>query len=129
MDISERESNETSNNMISKYYDAALSKYNSWGVSHQNNKIRYLTEDNIDDKLRGCKDKNITNCKGFLKNIPLNYLIWWDLESIFHGYWGKLDNMYRYNSSSSLRGMTREEKLVYFSSLIFKTDLGYYFTR
>ena len=129
MDIYEREITENTNNLISKYYDAFLCGNNTWGIEdHQKNKIKYLTKDNIDQKLRGCELVNNNNCMGFLKNNIYNYLIFWDLESINHGYWGKLDNMYRYNNTS-LSGITREEKMVYFSSILFKMDLGYYFTR
>ena len=79
--------------------------------------------------LRGCIDiDNPTSCKGFLTNRELNYLIWWDLESFHHGYWGKLDNMYRFNNTLPA-GMTKEEKMVYFSSVVLRMDLGYYFTR
>jgi len=127
MDIRERILSETSNNMISKYYDAYLCGNNTWGVNDlQKNKIKYLTPDNIDDRLRGCTDSNIENCKGFTKNTGWNYLMWWDLESMHHGFWGKLDNMYRYNMTD---GISKEEKMVYFSSLILGVDLGYYFTR
>ena len=127
LDIPERILSETSNNMISKYYDAALCGNNTWGVNDlQKNKIKYLTPDNINDKLRGCSESNTANCKGFTKNTGWNYLMWWDLESIHHGYWGELNNMYRYNTTS---GLTKEEKMVYFSSLIFRMDLGYYFSR
>ena len=130
MDIRERVVSETSNNMLSKYYDAYLCGNNTWGVKdHQVNKIKYLTDDDTDDKLRGCKDiDNPTSCKGFLTNRELNYLIWWDLESFHHGYWGKLDNMYRFNNTLP-EGITKEEKMVYFSSVILGMDLGYYFTR
>ena len=101
MDIRERVVSETSNNMLSKYYDAYLCGNNTWGVKdHQVNKIKYLTDDDTDDKLRGCKDiDNPSSCKGFLTNRELNYLIWWDLESFHHGYWSKLDNMYRFNNT------------------------------
>ena len=56
MDIYEREITENTNNMISKYYDAFLCGNNTWGIEdHQKNKIKYLTKDNIDQKLRGCE--------------------------------------------------------------------------
>ena len=55
-------------------------------------------------------------------------MIWWDLESFHHGYWGKLDNMYRFNNTLPA-GITKEEKMVYFSSVVLHMDLGYYFTR
>jgi len=83
MDIRERILSETSNSMISKYYDAYLCGNNTWGVNDlQKNKIKYLTPDNIEDRLRGCTDSNTENCKGFTKNTEWNYLMWWDLESI-----------------------------------------------
>ena len=129
MDIYERVASETSNNMISKYYDAVLCGNNTVGINdHQKNKIKYLTPDNVDNRLRGCSDSNKTNCQGYFKNIKLNFLIWWDLESVHHGYWGELDNMYRFNNTFP-SGITKEEKMVYFSSIIFGVDLGYYFTR
>ena len=129
IDIQEREFTEISNNVLSKYYDAFLCGNNTWGIDHQKNKIKYLTRDDEDNRLRGCDlYNNNENCMGFLKNTKWNYLIWWDLESINHGYWGKLDNLYRYNNTFP-SGIKQEEKMVYFSSIIFKMDLSYYFTR
>ena len=70
MDIKERTASETSNNMISKYYDAVLCGNNTVGVNdHQKNKIKYLTPDVVDNRLRGCNDSNKTNCQGYFKNI------------------------------------------------------------
>ena len=128
MDISERTVSETSNNMISKYSETFLQGDGSWGLDRQNSKLRYLAPNDIDDRLRGCESEDESQCYGFFKNIELNYLIWWDLESNFHGYWGKLDNMYRYNSSLAT-GLSNAEKLVYFTNLILGMDLGYYFSR
>jgi hypothetical protein len=129
MDIKERTASETSNNMISKYYDAVLCGNNTVGVNdHQKNKIKYLTPDAVDNRLRGCNDNNKTNCQGYFKNIKWNFLIWWDLESVHHGYWGELDNKYRFNNTFP-SGITKEEKIIYFSSIIFGVELGYYFTR
>ena len=128
MDISERTVSETSNNMISKYSETFIQGDGSWGPDRQNSKVRFLVPDNIENKLRGCKSDDENQCYGFFKNVELNYLIWWDLESMFHGYWGKLDNMYRFNNTLG-KGLTREEKFVYFTNLILGMDLGYYFTR
>ena len=128
MDINERTVSETSNNMISKYSETYLMGDGSWGPDRQNSKIKFLTPDDIDTKLRGCKEEDESKCYGFFKNVELNYLIWWDLESMFHGYWGKLDNMYRFNSSLAI-GLSKVEKFVYFTNLILGMDLGYYFTR
>ena len=73
-------------------------------------------------------ETNTANCKGYLSHSVFNYLIWWDLESICKGYWGALDNMYRYNNTLPSE-ISKEEKMVYFSSLILKLDLRYYFSR
>ena len=128
MDISERTVSETSNNMISKYSETFIQGDGSFGLDKQNIKRKYLTPDNIESKLRGCKSEEESKCYGFFKNEELNYLVWWDLESMFHGYWGKLDNMYRYNSSLA-NGLSITEKFVYFTNLILGIDLGYYFSR
>ena len=128
MDIDQRTVSETSNNMISKYSETYLQGDGTWGPDRVNSKIKYLTPNDINDKLRGCKSDDENQCHGFFKNIELNYLVWWDLESMFHGYWGQLDNMYRFNSSLVL-GLTKTEKLVYFTNLILGMDLGYYFAR
>ena len=128
MDIGERIVGETSNNMISKYSENCIQNEISWGTDIIENKILYLTADDVDPLLRGCKSDDTTTCKGFLTNIPLNFLIFWDLESVYHGYWGRVDNMYRYNNTVSNK-LTKEEKFVYFSSVVLGFDLGYYFTR
>ena len=127
-DIGERVVSETSNNMIAKYSDTYLQGDGTWGPDRQENKIKYLTPDNIDNLLRGCSSTDTSQCKGFLTNIKLNYLIFWDLESMYHGYWGKVDNLYRYNNTLSTK-LSKEEKFVYFSNIVLGLDLGYYFTR
>ena len=55
----------------------------------------------------------------------LNFLIFWNLESIYHGYWGKVDNLYRYNYTSETNKLTKEERFTYFSSVALGIDLGY----
>ena len=114
--------------MISKYSETYIQGDGSWGPDREKSKIAFLTRDDIDDKLRGCKSDDPKECHGFFKNVELNYLVWWGLESMYHGYWGKLDNMYRFNSSLA-NGLSNVEKFVYFTNLILGMDLGYYFTR
>ena len=126
MDINERTVSEASNNMISKYSETFIQGDGRWGPDRQDSKIRFLVPDDIENKLRGSKSDDENQCYGFFKNVELNYLIWWDLESMFHGYWGKLNNMYRYNNSLG-SGLTKEEKFVYFTNLILGMVLGYYF--
>ena len=91
-------------------------------------KIEFLTLDNIENNMRGCRYEESSKCKGFLQNRKNNYLIFWDLESFSHGFWAKVENLYRkeYTITSSL---TTVERMVYFSSIAMGIDLGYYFTR
>ena len=123
MDINERTVSENSNNMISKYDESYLRREGTRGEFAKS--LQYLTLDDVDVYERGCTSDT---CKGFFTNMQLNFLVWWYLESFFPGYWGKLDNMYRYNYSVST-GMTRTERLVFFSNIITGIDLGYYFNR
>ena len=54
--------------------------------------------------------------------------IWRDIESFYPGYWGKLNNLYRYNDSL-IDSMNKNEAMVYFTNLILGFDTGYYFER
>ena len=91
-------------------------------------KINELTLDNIENNMRGCPYDVANKCKGFLQNKRNNYLIFWDLESYLHGFYAKLENLYRkeYQATS---GLTNTERMVYFASIAMGIDLGYYFTR
>ena len=64
---------------------------------------------------------------GNAANYDHNYLIWWCLESVFPGYWGALNNCYRYDNSTA--GLTYNEKMVYYSSIVTGVDLSEYFER
>ena len=125
MDINERTVTETSNNMISKYEETFIRKEGTRGNFVYS--LLYLTPDDINVLDRGC-DLTSSGCKGFFTNYQMNYLIWWHIESLFPGYWGKLDNMYRYNYSIS-EGMSRTEREIFFTNIITGIDLGYYFYR
>ena len=126
MDINERTVSETSNNMISKFDETFIRKEGTRGEFERS--LLYLTPDNIDVLERGCDIDSNKECKGFFRNLQLNYLIWWYIESYSPGYWGKLDNMYRYNYSLTT-GMTATEREIFFTNIIIGVDLGYYFNR
>ncbi len=111
MDISERVVSETTNNMVSNFNKAANEKDGS--------REGHLTITN----LMAPDDVNPANV--WQKNSG-NAAIWWNIESIFPGYWGKLENMYRYAKAD---GMNKVEKQVYFSSIVTGIDLSYYFER
>ena len=123
MDINERTVSENSNNMISKYDESYLRREGTRGEFAKS--LQYLTLDDVDVYDRGCSSDT---CKGFFTNMQMNFLVWWYIESFFPGYWGKLDNMYRYDYSLST-GMSRTERLIFFSNVITGIDLGYYFNR
>ena len=124
MDIPERTVIENSNNMISKFEETFIRKEGSRGAFEQS--IKCLTPNDISVYDRGCENKE--NCNGFFTNVQMNFLIWWYIESLFPGYWGKLDNMYRYNYTIS-NGMSRTERFILFSNIITGIDLGDYFNR
>ena len=130
MDIQDRVVSETTNNMISKFSETHLQKINEKGQDGIDNNIKYLTFDVTEEKFRGCSSSNKTECKGYFMNVDhLNYLMFWNLESIYHGYWGKVDNLYRYNYTNQISKLSKEERFVYFSSVALGIDLGYYFSR
>jgi len=64
MDIPDRMIVETTNNMISKFSETHLQKINKLGADFVENNIKYLTLDDVDDKLRGCKSTDKAECKG-----------------------------------------------------------------
>lgn len=111
MDIRERIVSETTNNMVSNFNKAANEKTGS-------------REDHATiTKLMAPDDVDPSNV--WQKNSS-NAAIWWNIESIFPGYWGKLENMYR---TATADGMNKVEKQVYFSSIVTGIDLSYYFER
>ncbi len=126
LDCSPREISETTNNMWSKFELA----YFSNNVSRNQN-------DWITNNLT--PDETALDFKLFNRNREV-YQIWWNIESYFHGYWGRLDNNYRYyNEAAALNAagviqdqdgaLTQNERMVYYSSLATGIDMGYYFER
>ena len=91
-------------------------------------KLKYLSADEIESNMRGSTYDDTKKCKGFLQNKLNNYLIFWDLESYSHGFWAKVQNLYR-NEYESTSKLTTTERMVYFCSVAMGIDLGYYFTR
>ena len=69
MDLNNRKIVGTTNNMIYKYAETYFEKINKMGEKFVENNIKYLTPDDIDDKLRGCKSTNKTECKGYFMNV------------------------------------------------------------
>jgi hypothetical protein len=134
IDINERVVGETTNNMVTKFSIVHLEgKCNEWQKEFYEYKIKYLSEDKptSSENLRACKESDFSKCNGYYMNIKAygNYVLWWDIEIYHHRYWAELNNLYRYNSSLVPSSLSKDEKMVYFSSLVTGIDLGYYFTR
>ena len=128
IDIKKREIPEFTNLIFEEYCSQHIYKGSF-------NTERYLViyddiaPDNIDNLSRRCFGRPI--CKGFFLNCgdyAYSHFVWWDIESFYPGFFGKLDNFYRYNNSLGFR-MTKNEEMVFYSNLILGFDAGYYFER
>lgn len=124
LDINGRTIGETTNNMWSKF---ALAYFNH-DVSR-----------NFNASMTNALTPDEAIVDGYFNTNRYNYQIWWNLEAVHHGFWGNLDNMYRYYNEIEARtnaGVTAEdgnlsttERMVYFSSLVVGENLGYYYER
>lgn len=110
MDISERTRSEVTNNMWSQFNKTALD-----GEIARGNFTEYLKAAAPDD-----------NAGNAYADKASDALPWWCIESRFPGYWGRLDNCFRYEDR---KGLSDAELHVYFSSLAAGIDLSYYFDR
>ena len=126
IDVKSREIAEKTNMVLEEFAVQILYKHiynrNQFEVIYE-----YLAPDNIENLSRRC----FNICKGFFVNVgkyTYAHFVWWDIENFNPGYWGKLNNLYRYNISL-VNGMNKNEIMVYFSSLILGFDIGYYFER
>ena len=52
--------------------------------------------------------------------------MWWAIETSYPGYWGKLDNLYRYNKEL-YTGMNINEAMVFLTSLVLGFNMDYYY--
>lgn len=125
LDVNGRTIGETTNNMWSKF---ALAYFNH-DVSR-----------NFNAQMTNVMTPDETAVSaGYFNTNVYNYQIWWNLEACHHGFWGNLDNTYRYYDEATARadaGVTSEdgnltatERMVYYSSLVVGEDLGYYYER
>lgn len=123
MDIPERTMSECSNNMMSKYVETALELTAERG--------------DFDKSLQALSNDEYKG--SYFNTNRLNFLVWWLLESYKPGYWATLENMYRFDevfpkndenlTDEALKKHYATEKQVYYTSLIFETDMSYYFER
>ena len=128
IDVKPRELAERTNVVLEEYAIQMLYK----DIYHRKNiEILYteIAPDNIDNLKRFCGNRDI--CKGYFINTNgyvYTHYVWWAIESFNPGYWGKLDNLYRYNYSL-IRYMNKNEGMVYLTSLIVGFNMEYYFER
>jgi len=129
IDVKPRIVSEQSNNVItefSQYLDGEWHNSGDFPIASQ-----AMTIDDVDTLLRGCRVKNTSECNGLFYNYEayrLGYVFWWWIEMLHKGYWGELDNLYRYNYSL-ISGLTQTEGLIYLTNKIVNLDMGYYFER
>ena len=128
IDVKYREYAERTNVVLEEYAVQALYR-DIYNRKRYEQIYESLAPDNIDNLLRFC---NNLRCNGFFNNAG-NYVypqyVWWDIESFNPGYWGKLNNLYRFNFTALSRGMDRNEVMVFFTNLILGFDTSYYFER
>lgn len=130
IDLGERSRAETTNNMFAVYGDLLM-----------NNSMNTGKAQHIVAPAALYPDETAVSYDYFHKN---GYSIsqWWNLEAAYPGFWGRLDNNYRYydrKGAYAKAGLTAEEqtafqnnmteKMVYFSSIATGVDLGYYYER
>ncbi len=76
----------------------------------------------------------------FEQHYGSGYVFWWQIESVYPGFWGAMENEYRFRdvdadmtaagiSADDKKLLTQEERHAYLCSVAAKTDLGYYFDR
>ena len=131
IDVTPREIKEETNNVLREYSLLMVDINKGDNYLDYNILEKGMTPDNISTLLRGCSSQNKAECNGLFtdyKRYRFLGLIWWEIESYYPGYWGKLNNLYRYNYSVVSK-MDKSEQLLYFSSYITGLDLGYFFER
>ncbi len=78
--------------------------------------------------------------KPYVTYCGTGYVFWWLIESRYPGFWGKMENLYRYRNvdedmaaagvtDEEKKLLTQEERHAYLCSLAAETDLTYYFDR
>ena len=132
VDISLRDYPERTNNVLRDFSLEVIDNFRGGLKSYDFQFVEtHLLLDDIHPLLRGCFKEDKSLCVGFFNqygDYKQSYLLWWKIECFYHGYWGKLNNLYRYNNSL-ISNMTKSEAMVLLSSLVLGFDLGYYFER
>ena len=129
IDVSPRIISEQTNNVItqlSEFLDKMYGASGDFKIASQP-----LIRDDVEIYLRGCRSKNTSECNGLFRNYDnykLGYSYWWFIELMHFGYWGEMDNLYRFNISL-ISGMTKTEGMVYLTNYVVNSDMGYYFER
>lgn len=127
IDIPGRTIGETTNNMFAKYDETALARLSSRGFFD-------LTTNSLSSDL--------VDTSGFFNSQRYNFNIWWNIESVDNGFWGRMENCYRdmnpklkqlkdssTDIADKINNLNSTEKNVLFSSLASGYELSYYFQR
>lgn len=129
LDVKPRIISEQTNNVITGFSEYLDDEWHDSGDFPIASKAMII--DDVDILLRGCRVKNTSECNGLFYNYDsyrLGYVFWWWIEMLHKGYWGELDNLYRYNYSL-ISGLTQTEGFIYLTNKIVNLDMGYFFER
>ena len=128
IDISPRIISEQTNNVITRYSEYLDDEKSAGDFSIGG---EAMFKDDVDIFLRGCRVQNTSECNGLFYNYynyKLGYVYWWFIEMMHIGYWGEMDNLYRFNISL-ISGLSKTEGMIYLTNYVVNLDMGYYFER
>ncbi len=127
LDNEPRKINETTNN-----FTAAMAYFKIVGMPHYEQyqpfekTFKALSNDYMLNYKAYDDGQIMYTKKDYPSNYDHNYLIWWDLEAVFPGFWARLNNYFRKPLKA---GLTTTELYVYYSSLATGVDLSNYYER
>ena len=127
LDNEPRKINETTNN-----FTAAMAYFNIVGKPHHNQyqpfekTLKALSSDYTLNYYAYDDGQIMYRKNAYPTAYDHNYLIWWDLEAVFPGFWARFNNYFREPLKAD---MTTTEHYVYYSSLATGVDLSNYYER
>lgn len=128
LDNEPRKINETTNN-----FTAAMAYFNIVGMPHYEQyqpfekTFKALSNDFTLNYMAYDDGQVMYTKQAYPTNYDHNYLIWWDLEAVFPGFWARFNNYFREPIKKA--GLTTTELYVYYSSLATGVDLSDYYER
>ncbi len=114
---------------------------NMWSIFNRN-ALEKNPEKRYDDTvfLNELAPDDLSSPRPFENHYGTGYVFWWLIESRYPGFWGRMENLYRYRdvaadltaagvTAEEGKLFTKEERHAYLCSLAAETDLSAYFDR